>query len=296
MGSCSKVDESILIVHNATHKHLRIAGKAALNERYQQHLVDALIARTECAEAASASHFGFEILRYGPTTLIRARSWPDAPDQLPFARVFHYEAPATAPPDPILARCTADGIDAIFEVLPGSHSARTSEYLRRHNFTPTWEIPWLDIQIEQFSATGETQHTIYQVARHEMEQLADLFVEGYGYSGAQAAFWHAFARYGYTAPDFHCFVAEFQQQPAAFGIVHIKENIALVDGAATLPRYRGLGLQKALLTARIQYARERGCTYAFSRTGRGSISQRNLETVGMRVVCHSTAWRLDRQP
>ncbi len=265
-------------------------------ERYQQQLVDALIARVKCAKAASPSPFGFESHRHGQATLVHARSWPDAADQLPFARVFHYEAPATASPDPILARCTDDRIDAIFEVLPGSHSARTSEYLRQHNFTPRWEIPWLDIKTEQFSATGETRHIIRQVARHEMEQFADLFVEGYGYSGVQAAFWHAFARYGYMAADFHCFVAEVQRQPAAFGVVHIKENIALVDGAATLPRFRGLGLQKALLTARIRYAHERGCTYAFSRTGRGSISQRNLETVGLRVVCHSTAWRLECQP
>jgi GNAT superfamily N-acetyltransferase len=264
-----------------------------LIERYQQHLVDALIARIEWAEAASAGQFGFEILRHGPATLVHARSWPNAPDQLPFARVFHYEAPATALPDSILERCTADGIDAIFEVLPGSHSARTSEYLRQQNFAPRWEIPWLDIRTKQLSATSDTQHIIRQVAGHEMEQLADLFVEGYGYSGAQAAFWHAFARYGYTAPDFHCFVAEIQRQLAAFGVVHIQEDIALVDGAATLPRHRGLGLQKALLTARIQYALERGCTYAFSRTGRGSISQRNLETIGMQVVCHSTAWRLE---
>jgi GNAT superfamily N-acetyltransferase len=263
-------------------------------ERYQQHLVDAFIARIASAEATCPNQFGFEILRHGTSTLVYAHSWPGTPEHIPFARVFHYDAPAKASSDPILARCTADGIDAIFEVLPGPQSARTSEYLRRHNFTPRWEIPWLDIQTEQFGSTGEIQHIVRQVAWHEMEQFADLFVEGYEYAGAQAAFWHAFARYSYTAPGFHCFVAEIQRQPAAFGIVYIKENIALVDGAATLPRYRGLGLQKTLLTARIQYARERGCTHAFSRTGRGSISQRNLETVGMQVVCHSTAWRLDR--
>jgi hypothetical protein len=51
-----------------------------------------------------------------------------------------------------------------------------------------------------------------------------------------------------------------------------------------------------LLATRIQYARERGCTHAFSRTGRGSISQRNMETIGMQIVCCSTAWRREYRP
>jgi GNAT superfamily N-acetyltransferase len=270
--------------------------QAALIERYQQHLVDALVARIERAEATCSGQFGFEILRHGPTTLISARQWPDLPGQLPFHRAFHYVAPVEGSPDPVLARCTATGIDAVCEVLPGPHSAHTNEYLRGQRFTPRWEVAWLDIQIEQFSYVSAGQHTIRQIAPHEMERFADMFVEGYTYSGAQAMFWHAFARCGYTAPGFACFIAEIQRQPAAFGIVYHKGDVALVDGAATLPRYRGSGLQKALLAARIQHARERGCTHAFSRAGRGSISQHNLETIGLRVVGHSTAWRREQQP
>jgi GNAT superfamily N-acetyltransferase len=61
--------------------------------------------------------------------------------------------------------------------------------------------------------------------------------------------------------------------------------------AATLPAARGRGLQKALLNARLLHAKEQGALHAFSRTSLGSISQGNLQKMGMQVFTQSTAWR-----
>jgi MFS-type transporter involved in bile tolerance (Atg22 family) len=74
-------------------------------------------------------------------------------------------------------------------------------------------------------------------------------------------------------------------------ILHLDHDSALVDGAATLPAYRGRGLQKALLSARLLHANEQGALHAFSRTSLGSISQANLQKMGMQVFTQSTAWR-----
>jgi GNAT superfamily N-acetyltransferase len=129
-----------------------------------------------------------------------------------------------------------------------------------------------------------------------MEQFATVLVHGYGYTGMQATYWHTFAQYGYTAPGFHCFVAELNAAPVGAGVLHLAGPTALVDGAATLPPYRGQGVQKALLAARMQYARDHGCAYAVSRTGYGSISQQNMEKLGLTMVTHSTAWRVSNAP
>jgi hypothetical protein len=86
-------------------------------------------------------------------------------------------------------------------------------------------------------------------------------------------------------------MATVAQHAAAAGILHLHHSSALVDGAATLADYRGVGLQKALLAARLWYAQQHGATHAFSRTGAGSISQANLEKIGMRLLVQSTAWR-----
>ena len=125
-----------------------------------------------------------------------------------------------------------------------------------------------------------------------MAYFATVLVQGYAYTGAHATYWHTFAQYGYTAPGFHCFVAEVNAVPIGVGVLHLAGTTALVDGAATLPPYRGRGAQTALLVARLHYARDQGCTYAVSRTERGSISQQNMAKLGLRVVTHSTAWRV----
>jgi len=124
-----------------------------------------------------------------------------------------------------------------------------------------------------------------------MDAFAALFVEAYAYRGASAAAWHTFVRHGYRAAGFHCFVAEMNHVPLGVGVLHLQGTTALVDGAATVPHARGLGVQKALLAARVEYARAQGCTHAFSRTGAGSISQQNLEKVGFHEVCRTLAWR-----
>ncbi len=81
------------------------------------------------------------------------------------------------------------------------------------------------------------------------------------------------------------------QTELRFGVLHLHHTSALVDGAATLPDYRGWGLQKVLLATRIRYAKEHGALHAFSRTGSGSISQANMHKLGMRMLVQSTAWR-----
>ena len=126
---------------------------------------------------------------------------------------------------------------------------------------------------------------------HELAELADILVAGYDYTGDEAAAWHAFARYGYRASAFVPFLARVDQEPAAAGILHLNQSTALVDGAATLPIYRSRGIQKALLRARLVYAKQHDAQYAYSRTGLGSISQANLEQVGMQLLTQSTAWR-----
>ena len=82
-----------------------------------------------------------------------------------------------------------------------------------------------------------------------------------------------------------------RRQRTGVGVLHIEGTTAPSTSAATLPQYRGLGTQTALLATRIQYAKDQGCQYAVSRTGRGSISQQNMEKLGMTIVSYSTAWR-----
>ena len=225
-----------------------------LKKRYQQHLVDAVVSKIEMIEAELGNQFGFEVMRNGETTLVSAKHWPHLPDQIPFHRVFHYVAPEDTEPDPILSRCIEGNLDAVFEILPGPHRARTEALLKRYHFTPKWEIPWLHIRTNDLNDADYKQVSVRKIQNHEMDLFATLFVQGYEYGKANAEPWYTFAKYGYAGQDFHCFLAKVKEVPIAIGALYIQDSIAALDGAATIPAHRGLGGQKALLAGRIQYA------------------------------------------
>jgi GNAT superfamily N-acetyltransferase len=62
------------------------------------------------------------------------------------------------------------------------------------------------------------------------------------------------------------------------------EGVALLTGAGVLPERRGRGIQRALVEARLAWARARGCDLAASATLAGTASQRTLERAGFRCA------------
>jgi len=257
----------------------------------QDHLVEALHARIRATEQAIGHQFAFEVIQLDHATAFFAHRWPHASHSPPFHRVFHYRAPTYAPKDPFLDRLLDEHIDAVIEVVPGDHQATTASLLQAYGFQPVWRIPWFHLPLKELESAIPSAGLIQKIAHSELAQLASVLSIGYGYEGAEREAWQTFAQHGYRAAGFACFLATVEQYAAAAGVLHLSHTSALVDGAATLPGYRGSGLQKALLAARLSYAKQHGATQAFSRTGAGSISQANLEKLGMRVFIHSTAWR-----
>jgi GNAT superfamily N-acetyltransferase len=61
-------------------------------------------------------------------------------------------------------------------------------------------------------------------------------------------------------------------------------RIAAFFGTATLPEYRGRGVQSALIAKRLHEAALAGCEYAVVSTNPGSGSQRNMERRGFHVA------------
>jgi GNAT superfamily N-acetyltransferase len=81
-----------------------------------------------------------------------------------------------------------------------------------------------------------------------------------------------------------CFLATVGDTPAGGGALAIHDGVALCFSASTRPAYRRLGIQRALLAARLAYAADAGCDLAAVSTIPGSASQRNVERLGFRLA------------
>jgi hypothetical protein len=80
------------------------------------------------------------------------------------------------------------------------------------------------------------------------------------------------------------YIAEQGGQPAAAGAMSVFGDLALLFGTATLPQFRGLGAQMALLAARRAAAAGSGATWAAVMTTPGSASERNIVRAGFALV------------
>ncbi len=81
-------------------------------------------------------------------------------------------------------------------------------------------------------------------------------------------------------PATTCFMAWVGNTPAGGGAVAIHDGVAICFSTATRSAFRRLGVQHALLHARLRYASDQGCNLAAVGTTPGTASQRNVERLG----------------
>lgn len=80
------------------------------------------------------------------------------------------------------------------------------------------------------------------------------------------------------------FMAYDEDKPVATGCVFLNGEIAWNCFATTLPEYRGRGAQGALLSARIDSARQAGCRLLTTETHKDNASYRNMLRYGYKVL------------
>ncbi|CAM3190547.1 N-acetyltransferase domain-containing protein [Deinococcus saxicola] len=86
------------------------------------------------------------------------------------------------------------------------------------------------------------------------------------------------------APGTRLFVADVDGRPAATAAQSITEGVAAFHGTATLPEFRGRGMQSALLAHRLNLAAQAGADLASVFVTPGGGSERNVERAGFWLV------------
>jgi len=81
-----------------------------------------------------------------------------------------------------------------------------------------------------------------------------------------------------------CYLARVDGKIAGGATLALRDGVAGLFGASTLPAFRNRGVQAALLNARLARAVEAGCDLAVSLARPGSTSQRNIVRRGFAVL------------
>ncbi|NRB47638.1 MAG: GNAT family N-acetyltransferase [Saprospiraceae bacterium] len=97
------------------------------------------------------------------------------------------------------------------------------------------------------------------------------------------------------APGYKHYAVQIDEKMVGIGALHVEGVSASMAFAATLPAYRGLGIQQQLLQKRIEVARELGCRYLVSETAEETnnkpvTSARNMRRLGFEIAYQRQNW------
>ena len=173
------------------------------------------------------------------------------------------------------------GVPTVLELSPGADPTLwpllAQRGYRLHQFQQLWSRPLADLPVS-FPAVG-----IRIADPHEAELYNRVVCAGF----MDRNDWDTFEPPFQTSLEFSGawgFLAHVEGEPAGGGMLGIVDGVAMLSGDGVLPRFRGRGLQKALIRARLIVAREQGCDVACASTAPGTASQRSYEACGFRVA------------
>jgi GNAT superfamily N-acetyltransferase len=189
---------------------------------------------------------------------------------------------------PLVAWYRESGVKPRFELVPGLADGELARELARLGLYQsgfhTALICEPDIALPQAGAAV--------VERVESAGTLEQFLD------THAAGWHIPDPAGFKAnvrgwlgqPGWSLYLARLDGTPAATGVLFVKDGVGYCADAATDPRFRGRGLQTALLARRIADARAAGVDFVCSGAEFLSQSHRNMERVGMRTLFTRAIW------
>jgi len=110
--------------------------------------------------------------------------------------------------------------------------------------------------------------------------VAQGFAESYPVTAELLEVMKVFAQ----APETVCYLARIDGKVDGGAALAIRDGIAGLFGASTLPAFRGNGVQTALLKVRLDHAIRARCELAVSLAQPGSSSERNIVRHGFQVL------------
>ncbi|MCU6707416.1 GNAT family N-acetyltransferase [Paenibacillus sp. J5C_2022] len=131
---------------------------------------------------------------------------------------------------------------------------------------------------------------IRELQQDEFQLYATIHCKGTGLSENGIPYIAANNQILHSRRGWKYFLAYCDMEPAAVGVMYMQEGAASLTFAATLPEYRGRGLQQALIRRRIREAAVQGCRLVVGQCAFLSQSHRNMERAGMKLGYVRSTW------
>ncbi|MDT5066556.1 MAG: hypothetical protein QOK02_2711 [Mycobacterium sp.] len=186
----------------------------------------------------------------------------------------------------------ADSAGAVIQIAPTALPADWNEISLRHNISP--ESSWIKLggRPDALRRGQDTALRVGPVGPKQVEEWATVTLNGFGMPLEGLVEMMAASA---ANPDFRPYAAWDGDEIVATANLFIRNGVASLNSAATLPTYRNRGAQSALIDARAKEAAHAGCRWAVAECGKtgdaaANPSLNNLLRAGMRPLYTRQNW------
>jgi GNAT superfamily N-acetyltransferase len=173
------------------------------------------------------------------------------------------------------------------EIAPFVDPSLTALLADRRYRVHEWQLTWVRPLAEPAPAPAappEPRLTVRRVRPDEEDAFFHAVMAGFLESEDVPPDAMAIMRPTARADGFELYAAFLGDEAIGGGTLAIHGGVALLAGAGVRPAFRRCGAQGALLRARLERARDAGCTVACAGTLPGTASRRNMERHGFTVA------------
>lgn len=246
------------------------------------------------SDGFSRRRFGFTVARRGGLVLLGSTRL--AVPLFHRAIGFGVSAPADAATVAAVLRHYAElEADARIEIAEGIAPRDATALLRRHGFRQEREAHVVHVRTaadvpEVRPVRGLTVDTVRQRDSRLFGRLARIGFEESGDRGLFVERSTAFVLRRGTPGRFVGYLGRIAGEPAATGLVCLTPGVGGLYSDTTHPDFRGRGIQKAMIRARIERGLRRGRRIFTARTEGPNTSARNYEQTGFVPLYRATFW------
>ncbi|ANS74556.1 GCN5 family acetyltransferase [Paenibacillus yonginensis] len=177
-----------------------------------------------------------------------------------------------------------------FEIVPSFVDANLLKQLSDRGFYQSGFHTSTYIEPKLFNDQLPEHIRIQELNEDQFETYAMIHCRGTGLPDNGIAPVAANNKVLFNRAGWKFFIAYVNDEPAAAAVMYLKDDIASLTFAATLPAFRGLGLHQLLLKRRIEEAKQNNCRLVVGQCNFLSQSHRNMERIGMKIGYIRTKW------
>ncbi|MBC8100216.1 MAG: hypothetical protein H7Y11_12290 [Armatimonadetes bacterium] len=249
--------------------------------------VNYFIARTRVLQAIPQNPYGAQLRQFGAAVgfAVQATRHPV------FNRVMGASDETVDYLDEILGWYRTHHCHCRFDILPSNATEKLLPALAQRGFYQAGFYAALYAAAE-YHTDYTAPATLYleRIPSGDRELMLDVYAAGFNFSAKTQPVMRASLRGLFDSPNVRFYGANINDKLVGISTLFLSDSVGYVASSTTLPQYRGRGCQPALLNRALADAALEQCDLVVSHCGFASISQRNLERIGLRLAYTKAVW------